>query len=113
MLGKILNILGTIVIVFLIGWALFSLGYLGYAAVEFGLEHTVVLWVVGSIIVLLIVANAVASFNSKKLEADRRKYYDAPELCPHRKVQLTQQDFGVITFTTKWCAVCGKNLGPA
>jgi len=108
-IGKIVNILGVVVAVVVIGSIVL---FLGISAVELVVANTVLLWIVCSIIALLILAWILSSFNGKRLEDARRKYRDAPELCLHKKVQFTQQDLGVITFTTKWCKVCGKNLGP-
>jgi hypothetical protein len=117
-IGKIINILGVIVAVVVIGSIALLLVV---STVKFVVASTVLLWVVGSIVALLILAWIWALFDGKKREDALREhdkmiqthgYYAARELCSHKRIQLTQQDFGVITFTTKWCKVCGKNLGP-
>lgn len=113
-MGKSINILAFIVAVFFLGWILL---FLVYSVVT----NTVLLCIVGSIVALLIFSAVFLSLQKNKLEAARREYdqirqtygSDARERCPHKEVQFSQQDLGVITFTNKWCKVCGKDLGPA
>lgn len=58
----------------------------------------------------------------RKLDAARKEYealyiahgYAAKEMCSHRIVQFSQAGTpDVFVATTKWCKVCGKDLGPA
>ena len=58
-----------------------------------------------------------------KLEVARKEYVEIEKQygsirgrdhCPHKVVSFGQTGVpGVVTMTTKWCKVCGKNLGPA
>ena len=118
MIGKIVNVLGVIVAVIVVGSILL---FLGVSVVEFFLANTVLLWIVGAILAFFILVAVGMSFKGHKLESARKEYdkllqthgYDAREHCLHKVVQFSQQDFGVVSFTNKWCSVCGKDLGPA
>ena len=109
------NVLGLIIAVFVIGWILFFL-------VHSIVRDTVVLWIAGSVVGLAVFAVVLLRFQNAKLEAARREYEQlvikhdvigARELCSHKFVRVTQHDMGAVTFTNKWCRTCGKDLGPA
>lgn len=82
------------------------------------------MWYVFGFIALVIVITVIRS-NRKaaRLEEARRKYEKneyalgreaARAQCKHEFIQLGQTGVpGVITLTTKWCRVCGADLGPA
>jgi len=85
------------------------------------------LYILGFIIVFFIVVAIVDKLHrdreSKKLRAARQEYLEieqkygyagAREHCPHKVIEIGQTGVpGVVTVTSKWCRVCGKNLGPA
>lgn len=80
------------------------------------------LYIFGFIVVVFILPVIVITIReSKKLQAARKEYdelyikygYSAREHCPHKVLEITLADMGVVTFTNKWCKVCKKDLGPA
>ena len=81
------------------------------------------LYVIGGLILVLILNKIISDIEYRRLAAARREYGEIEkqyghitgrEHCPHKVVQFGQTGTaGVITLTTKWCKVCGKNLGPA
>jgi hypothetical protein len=85
------------------------------------------LYVIGGLVVFFggasIVGHVVSNMEWKKLKAAENEYLEiaknygsvnAREHCPHRIVEFSQTGIvGVVTLTTKWCKICGKNLGPA
>jgi hypothetical protein len=87
----------------------------------------ILLYIFGFIVVFVIVVAIVNKLRSnrqwKKLKAAEKEYREivqkygsinAREHCPHKVVQFGQTGVpGVVTVTTKWCKVCGKNLGSA
>lgn len=72
-------------------------------------------------IVFFLIGIATMIWKSNKLQMARKEYdeilktygYSAHEHCPHKVFEITQTNMGVVTFTNKWCKVCGKDLGPA
>jgi hypothetical protein len=81
------------------------------------------LYVAGFLILLVIIVKAGARRKDRQLQAYRKEYDEleqkygyvrAREHCPHRAFTFSQTGIpGVVTMTTKWCKICGKDLGPA
>lgn len=81
------------------------------------------LYVAGFLILLIIIVKAAARRKDRQLQAYRKEYDEleqkygyirAREHCPHRAFTFSQTGIpGVVTMTTKWCKICGKDLGPA
>ena len=85
------------------------------------------LYILSFIILFFIVVGIVDKISRnrewKKLQNAREEYAEiekkyghinSREHCPHKMVAFGQTGVpGVVTMTTKWCKVCGKNLGPA
>lgn len=82
------------------------------------------MWYVFGFIVLVIVIAVMRSNRQRaRFEEARREYYKnedahgmeaARAQCKHEFTQFGQTGVsGVVTMTTKWCRVCGADLGPA
>ncbi len=79
--------------------------------------------VIGLIALAIVIAVKRSNKTAAKLEAARHEYQKndyalgreaARAQCKHEFIQFGQTGVpGVITLTTKWCRVCGANLGPA
>lgn len=73
--------------------------------------------------VLAILARIVDGLRAGRLRRARTEYAAlesqygvvvARARCPHRMFQLSQTGVpGVVTLTTKWCLLCGRNIGSA
>ena len=83
----------------------------------------ILLYILGFVVVWVACAALVTIRKEKRRQAARREfnelidrhgYQHARDLCPHRITTFGQTGIpGAVTCTTKWCAVCGKYLGPA
>jgi hypothetical protein len=76
------------------------------------------IWIIGAALacwmVISIILVAVHSWRTAAALDKAREIYASSRQCDHKFFTLGQTGVpGVITLTTKWCKVCGKNLGPA
>ena len=81
------------------------------------------LYVIGFIALVIVITVIRSNRQSAKLREARREYEEneyavgrekARAQCKHAYIQFSQTGVpGVITLTTKWCRVCGADLGPA
>ena len=83
----------------------------------------IMLYVIGFIALVIVITVIRSNRQSAKLREARREYEEneyavgrekARAQCKHAYIQFSQTGVpGVITLTTKWCRVCGADLGPA
>jgi hypothetical protein len=85
------------------------------------------MWIAAALVLLIVTAIVAATARDarerKRLAAARDAYERAEfqlgreaarKSCAHVFTQFGQTGIpGVVTTTTKWCRVCGANLGPA
>jgi hypothetical protein len=81
------------------------------------------LYIAGFIVLLIVIVRLNARRKDRQLQAYRNEYGEllkkygyvqSREHCPHRAVTFSQTGIpGVVTMTTKWCKICGKDLGAA